>query len=109
MDRARSRAARYVVAAVVLFPLVPWLALGSLDERFSGNATLKSVANLAALFGIAAWAATLVLASRIRPLERALGGLDQLYVVHRRLGVLVVVLAVTHALFLTLHAVRSAR
>jgi predicted ferric reductase len=108
MDRARSRAGRYVVAAVVLFPLVPWLAVGSLDERFGGNATLKSVANLAALFGIAAWAATLVLASRIRPLERALGGLDQLYVVHRRLGILVVVLAVTHALFLTLHAGGSA-
>ena len=104
MGRAPSRTGLFVIAAVVMFPLVPWLAVGSLDERFSGNATLKSVANLSAFFGIAAWAVTLVLASRVRPLERALGGLEQLYLAHRRLGVAVVVLAANHVLFLTLHA-----
>ena len=92
----------------MLFPLVPWLMAGSVEDRFSGRATLKSVANLAALFAIAAWAANLVLASRIRPVERALGGLEHLYRLHRRVGVLVVVLAATHALFLTLHAGGSA-
>jgi predicted ferric reductase len=96
------------LAAVVLFPLVPWLMVGSAEDRFSGVATLKSVANLGALFGIAAWAANLVLASRIRPLERAFGGLDHLYRLHRRVGELVVVLAATHALFLGLHAGGSA-
>jgi len=80
----------------------------SVQDRFSGVATLQSVANLAALFGIAAWAANLVLASRIRPVERAAGGLENLYGLHRRVGVLVVVLATTHALFLTLHAGGSA-
>ena len=103
-SRFRQAAPAGVVAAVVLFPLVPWLVAGSVEDRFSGVATLKSVANLAALFGIAAWAANLVLASRIRPVERAIGGLEQLYGLHRRVGVLVVVLAATHALFLTLHA-----
>jgi predicted ferric reductase len=73
------RTGYYVLAAAVLFPLVPWLMAGSVEDRFSGIATLKSVANLAALFGIAAWAANLVLASRIRPVERALGGLEHLY------------------------------
>jgi hypothetical protein len=33
-----------VLVAVVLFPLVPWLMAGSLDERFSGKAALHSVA-----------------------------------------------------------------
>jgi predicted ferric reductase len=108
MHRAPRRSAWYVLAAVVLFPLVPWLLAGSLEGRFSGIAILKSVANLAALFGIASWAANLVLASRTRPVERAVGGLEQLYLLHRRVGVLVVVLAATHALFLTLHAGGSA-
>jgi predicted ferric reductase len=108
MHRAPRRSAWYVLAAVVLFPLLPWLLVGSPEHRFSGIATLKSVANLAALFGIASWAANLVLASRIRPIERAVGGLEQLYLVHRRVGVLVVVLAATHAIFLTLHAGGSA-
>jgi predicted ferric reductase len=104
----RSRFGQAAVAAVVLFPLVPWLTAGSVEDRFGGVATLKSVANLAALFGIAAWAANLVLASRIRPIERAVGGLEQLYRLHRRVGILVVVLAATHALFLMLHAGGSA-
>ena len=99
----RGRAA-YVLAAMVLFPLLPWLMDGSVQERFSGTATLKSVANLAALFGVAAWALTLVLASRIRPVERAVGGVETLYPLHRRLGVFVAILATTHVLFLTLHA-----
>jgi predicted ferric reductase len=97
------RTGSYVLAAAVLFPLVPWLTAGSVADRFSGIAILTSVANLAALFGIAAWAANLVLASRIRPVERALGGLEHLYRLHRRVGVLVVILAATHVLFLTLH------
>jgi predicted ferric reductase len=74
------------------------------EERFSGTSTLKSVANLAAFFAISAWAASLVLATRLRPVERAVGGLEHLYRLHRRVGVVVVVLAATHVLFLTLHA-----
>jgi len=69
---------------------------------------LKSVANLAACFGIAAWAVTLVLAGRIRPIERAVGGMENLYPLHRRVGVLVAILATTHVVFLTLHAGSSA-
>ena len=63
---------------------------------------------LTALFGIAAWAANLVLASRIRPVEQAIGGLEHLYRVHRRLGLLVVGLATAHVLFLTLHTAGDA-
>lgn len=108
MHHAPRRAAAFVLTAVVLFPLVPWLMVGSLDERSSGNAALHSVANLAAFFAIAAWAANLVLASRIRPVERAFGGLEHLYLMHRRVGVLVVVLAATHVVFLTLYTGGSA-
>ena len=104
----QPRRAAYVLAAMVLFPLLPWLTADSVQDRFSGDATLKSVANLAALFGIAAWAVTLVLASRIRPLERAVGGVENLYPLHRRMGVLVAILATTHVVFLTLHEGSSA-
>jgi predicted ferric reductase len=97
-----------VLAATVLFPLLPWLMAGSVQDRFTGAATLKSVANLAALVGIAAWAVTLVLSSRIRPVERAVGGVENLYPMHRRAGVLVAILATTHVVFLTLHEGSSA-
>lgn len=97
-----------MLAAVICFPLIPWLAVGSLEDRFTGNAILKSVANLAAFFAIAAWAVNLVLATRIHLVERGLGGLEELYRLHRRIGVLVVVLAVTHVVFLSLHTWGSA-
>jgi predicted ferric reductase len=103
-----SRRAAYALGALVLFPLLPWLLAGSVEDRFSGTATLKSVANLAALFGLAAWAVALVLASRIRPVERVVGGVENLYPLHRRTGVLVAILATTHVVFLTLHEGSSA-
>ncbi len=104
----QPRRAAYGLAAIVLFPLLPWLTAGSVQDRFTGAATLQSVANLAAFFGIAAWAVTLVLASRIRLVERAVGGVENLYALHRRMGVLVAILATTHVVFLTLHAGNSA-
>lgn len=103
-DPASNRAALLGLAAVVLVPLIPWLMVGSLGERFSGRAALHSVADLAALFAMASWAASLVLAGRIRPVERAFGGLEQMYLAHRRVGELLVVLAVTHVAFITLYA-----
>jgi len=98
------RRASCALAALVLFPVVPWLMAGSVADRFTGTAMLQSVANLAAFFGIAAWAVTLVLASRVRPVERTVGGVEHLYPLHRRAGVLVAILATTHVVFLTLHA-----
>jgi predicted ferric reductase len=98
-----GRASILLLIGAVVFPLVPWLLVGSLDARFGGSAVLKSVANLAAFFAIAAWAANLVLASRLGTVERAFGGLERLYLLHRRLGLLVVVLAVTHVVFLSLY------
>ena len=77
---------------------------GDIGPRFTGLETLHSVANLSAVCAIAAWSTNLVLATRTRWVEQAIGGLEQLYRLHRRLGVVVVVLAVTHAVFLTLHA-----
>ena len=88
----------------MLFPVVPWLLVADVERRFTGLEALHSVANISALCGIAAWSANLVLASRTRRVEQAIGGLEQLYRLHRRVGVLVVVLRVTHAVFLTLHA-----
>jgi predicted ferric reductase len=93
-----------VLALLVVFPVVPWLLASPVAERFSGDAILKSIANFGALFGLAAWALNLVLASRVGPLERAFGGIDRLYAVHRPLGIVVVICAVTHVVFLMLHA-----
>ena len=104
VQRVWNRAPMLGLAAVVLVPLIPWLLLGPLGPRFNGKAALHSVADLAAIFALASWAVSLALASRVRPIERAFGGLEQLYLAHRRVGELLVILVVTHVVFITLYA-----
>jgi predicted ferric reductase len=108
MPDGRGRTAWVVLAAVIVFPVVLWLLAGSVEERFSGDAVLKSVANLGALVGFSAWAANLTLASRARPIERAVGGIERLYRAHRRIGLLVVTLVAIHVVFLTLYSTGDA-
>ena len=104
MRSPRLKLADAAVAITVLFPVLPWLAVGPVGERFDRRETLHSVANLAAFFAISAWAVNLVLASRVRPLERFAGGLEHLYRLHRRVGITVVALALIHVAFLALYA-----
>jgi predicted ferric reductase len=74
-----------------------------LAQRFATSAsTLKSLANVAALLGTAAFAVTLVLGSRLRVVERLFLGLDRTYRVHRSLGLAAVSLVVLHAVLLVL-------
>lgn len=56
-----------VIIIVTCIPMVIWLGTADLPARFSGSAaTLKSLANLAALTGTAMFAANMLLAARTR-------------------------------------------
>jgi predicted ferric reductase len=89
------------LAVLCLAPVLPWVLAHPLAERFATPAgALKSLANIAALVGTAAFAVTLVLGSRLRTLERLFLGLDRMYRAHRLLGLAAVSLVALHALFL---------
>ena len=76
-----------VVAGMVLLPAALWLSAGALGTRFSHPAAaLKSLANLSALTGTAIFAVSMILAARIKLVERVMGGFDQMYRIHRLLG-----------------------
>jgi predicted ferric reductase len=91
------------LAVLCLAPLLPWTLAHPLAARFATPAgALKSLANLAALVGTAAFAVALVLGSRLRVAERLFLGLDRMYRAHRLLGLVAVSLAALHALLLVL-------
>jgi predicted ferric reductase len=91
------------LAVLCLAPLLPWTLAHPLAERFATPAgALKSLANIAALVGTAAFALALILGSRLRVVERLFLGLDRMYRAHRLLGLVAVSLVVLHALLLVL-------
>jgi predicted ferric reductase len=91
------------VAVLCLAPLLFWALARPLAERFATPASaLKSLANIAALVGTAAFAVALVLGSRLRVIERLFVGLDRMYRAHRSLGLIAVSLVALHALLLVL-------
>ena len=91
------------LAVLCLAPLPFWALAHPLAERFATPAsTLKSMANIAALVGTAAFAVALVLGGRLRVVERLFMGLDRTYRAHRLLGLLAVSLVALHTLLLVL-------
>ncbi len=91
------------LAVLCLAPLPLWVLAHPLAERFATPASaLKSLANIAALVGTAAFAVALVLGSRLRVVERLFAGLDRTYRAHRFLGLVAVSLVALHTLLLVL-------
>jgi predicted ferric reductase len=100
---------RMTLVVLCLVPVLLWALAHPLAARFATPASaLKSLANIAALVGTAAFALALVLGSRLRVVERLFVGLDRMYRAHRSLGLVAVTLVVLHALLLALsRALRS--
>jgi predicted ferric reductase len=97
------------VAVLCLAPLLPWALAHPPPDRFATPATaLKSLANVAALVGTAAFAVALLLGSRLRVIGRLFLGLDRMYRAHRWLGLAAVALVTAHALLLLLGRALSA-
>ena len=103
-SRMLARSRGWVTLAVLcLAPLPLWVQAHPLAERFATPAgALKSLANIAALVGTAAFAVALTLGGRLRVVERLFAGLDRMYRAHRLLGLVAVSLVALHVLLLVL-------
>lgn len=96
----------FVVILLCIFPLVPWIAMKSLDLRFGSYfSILTSIGQLSALIGTAMFSVSLVLISRLRPLEPYFGGLDRVFQAHRHLGTFGFLLLLIHPLTLAVRMI----
>jgi predicted ferric reductase len=89
-----------VVLGLWTVPVVLW-AVAPLPIRFeTAQATVASLGILAALVGFTAFASNLILGSRLGPMDRLFGGLDKLFVWHRRIGLSAFGLVTAHVVLI---------
>ncbi|MGH2699523.1 MAG: ferredoxin reductase family protein [Actinomycetota bacterium] len=105
MQLRQTRATSYLgpgfVALACLVPLVLWAQAAPLGPRFADAATtLRSVAVLCGLAGIVAFSCNLVLGGRVAVLEVFFGGLDRMYRIHHRIGLLSFNLLLAHGVLM---------
>lgn len=89
------------VALLTLPPVVLWALDRPLGTRVEDTeAAFHSLANITALLGTAGFAVNLLIGARLPFAERCFGPFDQMYRLHRTVGLAALVLLVSHALFL---------
>src|SRR5665809_126874 len=76
-----------VVALACVVPVALWAQATAATPRFEDTqTTLRSVAVICGLVGITAFASNLILGGRIAVIEPFFGGLDRMYRIHHRIG-----------------------
>lgn len=85
-----------VLAVSWTAPVGLWAA-GPAGNFDTAALALRSVSVALGIAGFSGYALNLVLGARLRSVDRAFGGMDRVYRVHRRIGVIVLVLLVGHA------------
>jgi predicted ferric reductase len=85
------------IVVACLIPLLLWAGAAPLGPRFTDAATsLRSVAVLCGLAGVVAFSCNLLLGGRVAVLEIFFGGLDRMYRIHHRVGLVSYNLLLAH-------------
>ena len=86
-----------VVALACVVPVVLWMEATPAPLRFGeAQTTLRSLAVICGLAGIVAFASNLILGGRIALIEPFFGGLDRMYRIHHRIGLVAFNLLLAH-------------
>lgn len=86
---------------LIMIPALIWLFISPLADRFSTfSSILTSLGQISGLTGLAMFAVTLILMSRIKFLEKHFAGLEEMYNAHHLLGGISLILLLFHPLFL---------
>ena len=86
---------------VLVAPLVLWFWGGGKIMVTDFVSFLNSTARAAGIVGITFFAGNLLLSGRYRWMDRAFGGLDKVYLFHRRTGIVTFILLCYHAAVMT--------
>ncbi len=106
--RRRTIYGMTVLAVVSLLPLLPWYFLGPVRGLALSYANIThSLGQIAGLVGMTMLALTLVLSTRLKLVEKLMGGLDKVYVIHRIFGSIALMLLLLHPIMLVLKFIPS--
>ncbi len=106
--RKRTIVGMSVLLIVSLLPLIPWYLLSPVRGLAWNYANIThSLGQMAGLVGMTMLSLTLLLSTRLRFVEKLMGGLDKVYVIHRIFGSIALMLLLLHPLLLVLKFVPS--
>lgn len=89
------------ITALALFPILPWIWHQPVNTRFTDiSAALTAVGQISGLVGMAVMSIAVILSARTVFLDRIFGGLNNLYKIHRNLGIISFLLLLIHPLVL---------
>lgn len=99
----QNRTAWIIILILCIVPVLRWATLSPLEYRFLGFATtMTSLGQITALLGMTLFSINMILAGRFKILDRYLGGLNNVYQNHHKLGALSFCLILFHPLLLSL-------
>jgi predicted ferric reductase len=92
---------RLVIVVLAIIPVL--LVITNTPGKFSDyNSITYTLGQIAGLVGMTLFAITFILSTRMKFIEDAFGGLDKVYVVHKDLGAIALILILFHPLLLVL-------
>ncbi len=95
-----------ILLSIALFPVLLWSLMAPLSGRFAEfDTTMTSLGQITGLAGMALFAFTMILSSRLIFLEKIFVGLDKLYRVHKIAGSVAFILILFHPILLALRYV----
>jgi predicted ferric reductase len=96
-----------IVIVLSLIPLIVWVMMYSLPERFEGGMSriMTSLGQALGLVGLAMFSLNLVLGARWKWTENLFGGMNKVYIAHHILGGLAFTLLLLHPVALVLRYV----
>ena len=91
----------FIITILALIPIAIWATMIPLSSRFSDfMAITTSIGQILGLLGMTLYAINLVLAGRLKILDRYFKGLDKVYAHHRMIGTLSFSMLLFHPIFL---------
>jgi len=101
MFRIKNNFGWTVFIVLSLLPIIFWYFSKPISTRFvSSTTTLTSLGQITGLVGMAMFALTLILSSRLKFLENYFGGLNKVYIAHHIFGSIAFILLLFHPLIL---------
>ena len=102
-ENVSSKLVWIAIAALCTVPVLIWFLMRPLSARFGGAfQTFTSLGQLVSLVGFALMAMVIILAARLRFIERGMRGLNHVFINHHILGTTAFILLLAHPIFLTL-------
>jgi predicted ferric reductase len=101
MRSLKGKIGVWVIGLLTVFPVIVWLFMKPIDVRFESTfMTWTSIGQFSGIVGSTFFSLALILSARLHFFEEYFGGLDRMYNMHHKIGVIAFLTLLVHPLTL---------